>query len=103
MKGRIRKQNGFSGNVFYQLQSYMKTSGGTLEKYKEDIFEVRGRSNEGPDTASITRKILLNRKTTHVRLRVVADFNGTLELRQPELYGHDNSVPTTKNNEGNTP
>ena len=32
MKGRIRKLDGFSGNVFYQLQSYMKTSGGTLEK-----------------------------------------------------------------------
>ncbi len=103
MKGRIRKLDGFSGNVFYQLQHYMKTSGGALEKYKQDTFEVRGRSNEGADTAAITRKIALNRDTTHVRLSIEADFSGTLELRQPELYGHDDSIPTTKNSEGNIP
>lgn len=103
IKGCIRKLNEFSGNVFFQVQSYMKTAGGTLEKYKEDIFEVRGRSNEGPDVAALTRKIALNKKTTHVRLRVVADFNGTLELRRPELFGINDSIPTTRDNEGNIP
>ena len=103
LNGRIRKLNEFSGNVFLQIQSYMKTPGGTVEKYKEDIFEVRGRSNEGPDVAALTRKITLNKKTTHVRLRIVADFSGILELREPELFGINNSIPTTRNNEGNIP
>ena len=103
MKGRIRKVTRFKGNVFYQLHSYTQNKDGSRERSKVDSFEVRGRSNEGPDVAAITRKIKLNKNTSYIRLRVEADFQGTLELRQPELFGHDNSIPATLDDKGNIP
>lgn len=103
LKGRIRKLAGFRGNVFYQLQSYLTKDDGSIERYKVDSFEVRGRSSEGADVAAISRKVLLAKKTSHIRLRVEADFTGALELRLPELAGHNPSIPSTKNSEGNIP
>ncbi|MFO7937997.1 MAG: hypothetical protein R6V06_10400 [Kiritimatiellia bacterium] len=103
MKGRIRKLKDFRGNVFYQLHSYGASENGTPEKHRIDSFEVRGRSNEGDDVAAISRKIHLVKQTIYVRLRIEADFIGQLELRQPQLVGHDDSIPSTITNEGNIP
>jgi len=101
IKGRIRKGVGFEGCVVYQLISYIQSDDGTLKRSKIDSFEVRGRSNEGPDVSAITRKIKLNKNTTHIRLKIEADFKGILELRQPQLFGHDDTIHT--NAEGNIP
>ncbi|MDA3926985.1 MAG: metallophosphoesterase family protein [Kiritimatiellae bacterium] len=101
MKGRIRKAEGFEGNVFYQLHSYFQTKDGSTKRAKVDSFEVRGRSNEGADVAAITRKIKLNKNTSHISLRIEADFKGSLELRQPEVFEQDNTIPANK--EGNIP
>jgi len=103
IRGRIRKPAGFEGNVFYQLHSLAANQDGSLQILKVDSFEVRGRSNEGADTASISRKIKLNKETSHLRLRIEADFKGRLELQQPELMAEDSSIPATANDEGNIP
>ncbi len=103
IRGRIRKPAGFEGNVFYQLHSLAENRDGSLQRLKVDSFEVRGRSSEGADTAAISRKIKLTKETSHLRLRIEADFKGLLELQQPELLGHDNTIPATANDEGNIP
>lgn len=101
--GRIRKLGGFSGTLSYQLQSYSEQPDGTLTPAKLDAFEVRGRTNAGPDFAAISRKIRLNRDTSHVRFSIKAEFTGALELHPPRLFGHDDTIPVTDNEEGNIP
>jgi predicted phosphodiesterase len=101
--GRIRKLDGFTGTVSYQLQSYTEQPDGRLTPAKLEAFDVRGRTSEGPDFAAITRKIRLNRDTSHVRFRVKAEFTGALELYPPRLFGHDDTIPATQNDEGNIP
>lgn len=101
IKGRIRKLAEFEGHVFYQLHTYVQDKQGVLHRVKVDSFEVRGHSNEGVDVAAISRKIKLIKESSHLQLRIEADFTGAVELRQPELLGHDNSIPASA--EGNIP
>ncbi len=103
MQGRIRKLDNYHGTVSYQVQSYGTDAEGTLSNKKLDSIEVRGRTNEGQNVAAISRKIKLNRGTTHVRFRIVADFSGKVELRQPVLRGYNDSIPATPDEEGNIP
>lgn len=101
IRGRIRKLAGFEGHVFYQLHTYVQDKEGALHRVKVDSFEVRGHSNEGADVAAISRKIKLIKEASHLRLRVEADFTGTVELRQPELVEEDTTIPAAAG--GNIP
>jgi predicted phosphodiesterase len=103
MQGRIRKLDNYHGIVSYQVQSYGIDAEDTLSNKKLDSIEVRGRTNEGQNIAAISRKIRVNRGTTHVRFRIVADFSGKVELRQPILRGYNDSIPATPDEEGNIP
>jgi predicted phosphodiesterase len=86
LRGRIRKGETFSGTVFYQLVTYTSQPDGTPTPYKTESFEVRDtRQKASTPAATLTRKVALSKPITHVRFRVDASFEGTLEIEQPYL------------------
>ena len=46
---------------------------------------MKGRQLASSPAASLNRKIPLSKRVTHVRFRIEADFDGTLEIDQPAL------------------
>jgi len=82
LEGRILKSDGFSGTVFFQLVAYATQPDGTLAKGTTKSFEVGGNKTAA---AGLSRKIELSKATSHVRFRIEAEFDGTLEIKQPAL------------------
>ncbi len=88
LRGRIRKPGVFSGTVFYQLVTYTTESDGTLALGSTHSFEVRDNKRKAPiPTGTLNRKIELGKTVSHVRFRIEASFDGTLEIEQPLLAG----------------
>lgn len=96
LRGQIRKSDAFSGTVFYQLVTYAPRPDDTLAQGATYSYEVRNTTQRKSPTpaAALSRKIDLSKRATHVRFRVEADFDGTLELEQPTLTAAaDTSLP----------
>lgn len=89
LRGRVRRSEGFSGAAFFQLVTYATLPDQSQEPRTTVSYEVReGKSKEG-GLCSLNRKIELPKNTTHVRFRVEADFDGTMELEPPSLTAAD--------------
>jgi hypothetical protein len=84
LSGRVRKSEGFSGTVFYQLVTYAQQPDAALRQSATHSFEVRAGKGKSP-LSSLSRKVELGKNTSHVRFRVEAAFEGTLEIEQPQL------------------
>ncbi len=96
LRGQLRKSDAFSGTVFYQLITYAAQPDDTLVHVATPSFEVRGAKSKSPAAAAaLNRKIPLAKRVTHVRFRIDADFDGTLEVEQPTLTdaAHDTDAP----------
>ncbi len=86
LRGQIRKSDAFSGTVFYQLITYTTRPDGLPVQVATPSFDVRdSKRKASAPAASVNRKIELPKRVTHVRFRIDADFDGTLELEQPTL------------------
>ncbi len=87
LSGRAHRLDGFAGSVLFQLVTYTTGPDGKPQQDATESFEARDTKRKGAVAASLSRKIDLPRRVTHVRLRIVADFSGTLELDRPLLTG----------------
>ena len=97
LRGRIRKPEAFSGTVFYQLVTYTTESDGTLALGSTHSFEVRDSKRKTPTlTGALNRKVELGKTVSHVRFRIEATFDGTLEIEQPQLAGEFNKPAAAK-------
>lgn len=86
LSGQTRKSDAFAGSVFYQLVTYSTQPDGSQLEVATYGFEVRDTKHKlTTPGAALSRKIQLTKPVTHVRFRVEADFDGTLELEQPTL------------------
>lgn len=86
LRGRIRKPEPFSGTVFYQLLSYTANPDGSLGQTRTDSFELRTAKRKlSPPGAERDVGVRIARNVTHVRFRIEAVFDGTLEIEQPCL------------------
>ena len=97
LRGRIRKPEAFSGTVFYQLVTYTTEQDGTLALGSTHSFEVRDSKRKTQTlTGTLNRKVDLGKTVSHVRFRIDAAFNGTLEIEQPQLAGEPNKPTAPK-------
>jgi predicted phosphodiesterase len=97
LRGQIRKSDAFSGTVFYQLATYTSLPDGTLEQVAVTSLEVRSSKRKASaNEAALNRKIELGKRVTHVRFRVEAEFDGTLELGQPTLAAAGDDAAAAK-------
>ena len=85
LRGRLHRLDGFSGTVFFQLAAYATRPDQAQEQRAVFSHEVRGSKSRSDSLGSLSRKIDLPAGTTHVRFRMDADFDGTIELEQPSL------------------
>lgn len=86
LQGQIRKNETFKGTVFYQIISCAPRKEGTPMPVRTESFEVRAtrRRATGP-AGALNRKVTLPKSATHVRFRIDAVFDGSLEIEQPVL------------------
>lgn len=86
LRGRVRKPEPFSGTVFYQVVLYTTTPDGMPRQVAVKPFEMRSAKRK-LSTPGAERDVAidLGRQITHLRLRIEADFAGTLEIEQPFL------------------
>lgn len=103
LRGRLHKFAGFSGTVFFQLLTYGTRPDQTQEQRSVISYEVRGARSLTDSAGAINRKIDLPKGTTHVRFRLEADFDGTLELEQPALAAAEAAVRTTAQKKAGAP
>ena len=97
LRGQIRKSDAFSGTVLYQLITYATQPDDTLSQVAVTSFEVRDSKRKmSTPAAALNRKIDLGKRVTHVRFRIEADFDGTLELEQPTLTDVANDKAVAK-------
>jgi len=88
LRGRIRKPELFAGTVFYQIVTYVAGPDGSPVPRKTEPFEMRtAKRKVSTPSADRDVSIPLTRQITHVRFRIEADFEGTLEIEQPQLTG----------------
>ena len=60
-------------------------------------FEVRDSKRKTQTlTGTLNRKVDLGKTVSHVRFRIDAAFNGTLEIEQPQLAGEPNKPTAPK-------
>lgn len=86
MRGRIRKPDLFSGTVFFQVMLYTTAPDGVPRQAAVKPFEMRSAKRKlSTPGAERDVAIELGRQITHLRLRIEADFAGTLEIEQPFL------------------
>ena len=84
----VRKPERFEGTVFYQLVTYGTGPDGTPVPRKTEPFEMRtAKRKVSTPAAERDVRIPLTRQVTHVRFRIEAAFDGTLEIEQPQLTG----------------
>jgi len=94
LRGRIRKPEPFSGTVFYQLITYTTSPDGSLQQDRVDTYEMRASKRKlSPPGAERDVRIRLARHVTHVRFRLEAVFEGTLEIEQPCLVNDQKGTP----------
>jgi hypothetical protein len=87
VRGRVRRSDDFNGTVLFNITMLAKKEDGTLEPLKTEPIEVRNTRGEPLGTMSLTRKVPLAKRTTHVRFSIVTTFKGTLDIEQPVLTG----------------
>lgn len=93
LRGQIRKPDPFNGTVFYQFVTYTTAQDGSPVQRKTDAFEMRtSKQKLSPPGADRNVRIPLGKQITHVRFRIEADFEGTLEIEQPKLTGEVKEV-----------
>jgi predicted phosphodiesterase len=86
LRGRIRKPEPFEGTVFYQLAVYSAGPDGAPAQNRVHPFEMRTPKRKlSTPGADRDVRIPIDKKTTHVRFRIDADFTGALEIEQPRL------------------
>ena len=94
LRGRIYKPEPFSGTVFCQLLTYTSDPDGSLKQGRGESYELRTAKRKST-TPSADRdvRIRLAKNVTHVRFRIEAAFDGTLEIAQPYLAGDIKGEP----------
>jgi predicted phosphodiesterase len=86
LQGRLRRTDAFSGTVFYQLVTYTTGADGTPVQRSVQPFEMRTAKRKlSTPGAERDVAIKLGKQLTHLRFRIEADFEGTLEIEQPRL------------------
>lgn len=103
LRGRIHREDGFSGAAFFQLVTYVTLPDETQEQRTTISHEVRSGKSKNDGVGMISRKIELPKNTTYVRFRMEADFTGTLDLEQPWLTLADESSRVTPQAKAGTP
>jgi len=97
LQGHVRKSDTFSGTVFYQLIAYTTERDGSLALGSTQSFEVRAiKRKASAQNVSLNRKVDLGKNVSHVRFRIEAAFDGTLEIGQPQLTGETRKPAATK-------
>lgn len=87
LRGRVRRSDDFNGTVLFNITMLAQKEDGTLEQLKTEPIEVRNTRGEPVGSMSLTRKVPLAKRTTHVRFSIVTTFKGTLDIEQPVLTG----------------
>jgi hypothetical protein len=87
VKGRVRRSDDFNGTVLFKLTMLAKKEDGTLEQLKIETFEVSDKRGEPLGAMSMSRKVTLAKRTTHIRFSLETTFKGTLDIEQPVLTG----------------
>jgi len=89
LAGRAHRLENFDGSVLYHLVTYSPGPDGRPREDATERFEARAVKRKGDSAVSLSRKIELPRRVTHVRVRIVAEFAGAIELDRPQLTGED--------------
>jgi predicted phosphodiesterase len=87
LRGRVRRSQDFTGTVMANLSMLAIKEDGTFEPLTTSSFEVRNTRGEPPGTMSLNRKVVLNKRTTHLKFSLASTFKGTLDIEQPLLTG----------------
>jgi predicted phosphodiesterase len=103
LAGRAHRLDGFAGSVLFQLVTYVAGPDGRPQQDATERFEARDAKRKGAATVSLSRKIEIPRRATHVKVRVEAAFTGALELDRPLLAGEDTRVRGTAQAKASTP
>ena len=86
LRGRLRRPGAFDGTVIYQIAIYGTAPDGTPVQQSVHPFEMRNAKRKlSTPGAERDVSIKLSKQTTHVRFRVEADFEGLIEIEQPQL------------------